>query len=172
MYNCWTFTLQLPNFCLEKLLKSFQCGFLFNVMNLAKQQLRSKYGSEIDKNLLIPFVRLSLQFSHLTFQHRLTFSILVFKISLCAEPHLEPSQTSTRLIIWSFLFRAEFLRGTLHVQFHPGVNFTPGLSSPLSLVKLYFLFTCSTEVKSRPYPYFTLDRAKFTPGVIRHDFNV
>ena len=67
------------------------------------------------------------------------------------------------------------LRGTLHVQFHPGVNFTHGLSSPLSLVKLTFLYTCSIEVKSHPYPYFShalKTGAKLTLGLIRHDFNV
>ena len=37
----------------------------------------------------------------------------------------------------------------LHVQFHPGVSFTPGLSLSLSLVKSFFLYTCSTKVKSR-----------------------
>ena len=44
-----------------------------------------------------------------------------------------------------------------------------------SLVKLIFLYTCSTEVKSRPYPYFThvlKTVVKLTPGVIRHDSNV
>ena len=58
------------------------------------------------------------------------------------------------------------LRGTLHVLFHPGVNFTPGLSSPLSLVNLIFLYTCSTEVKSHPYLYFApvlKTRAKLPP---------
>ena len=39
-----------------------------------------------------------------------TFFILFFKISLCAETHLEASQTSTWLIIRSFPFQAEFLR--------------------------------------------------------------
>ena len=36
MHNCWTSILQLPNFRLEMFLKSFQYGFLFNVMELAK----------------------------------------------------------------------------------------------------------------------------------------
>ena len=39
-----------------------------------------------------------------------TFFILFIKISLYAEAHLEPSETSTGLIIWSLPFRAEFLR--------------------------------------------------------------
>ena len=39
-----------------------------------------------------------------------TFFILLFKISLFADYHLEPSQTSSELIIWSFPFRAEFPR--------------------------------------------------------------
>ena len=42
------------------------------------------------------------------------------------------------------------LRGTLRVWFPSGVTFTRGLRSPLSLVKLIFLYTCSTEVKSHP----------------------
>ena len=33
-------------------------------------------------------------------------------------------------------------------------SFTPGLSSPLFLVKLIFLYTCSTELKSGPLPLF------------------
>ena len=58
----------------------------------------------------------------------------------------------------------------LHISRTLFTNFTPGLSSPLSLVKPFFLYTCSTEVKSHPYPYFT--PVLKTPGVIRHDFNV
>ena len=58
MHNCWTSMLQFPNFRFEKFLKSFQYSFLSNVMGLAKQQIRSKYCSEIHKNLPIPFVRL------------------------------------------------------------------------------------------------------------------
>ena len=61
------------------------------------------------------------------------------------------------------------LRGMLHVWFHPGVNFTHWLSSPLSLVKLIFLCTCSTEVKTRPC---LEDKGETHLGVIRHDFNV
>ena len=67
------------------------------------------------------------------------------------------------------------LRGTLHVQLHPGVNFTHGSSSPLSMVKLIFLYTCSIEVKSHSYPYFShvlKTGAKLTLGLIRLDFNV
>ena len=48
-------------------------------------------------------------------------------------------------------------------------SFSPGLSSPLSLAKLFFLHTCSTEVKSRPY---LEDSGETHPGVIQHDFNV
>ena len=54
-------------------------------------------------------------------------------------------------------------------------SFTPGLCLPLSLVKLIFLHTCSTKVKSRPYPYFApvlKAGVKLTPGVIQHDLNV
>ena len=54
-------------------------------------------------------------------------------------------------------------------------SFTPGLCLPLSLVKLIFLYTCSTKVKSRPYPYFApvlKAGVKLTPGVIQHDLNV
>ena len=32
----------------------------------------------------------------------------IFQINLCGEPYVESSQTSTRLIIWSFPFWAEF----------------------------------------------------------------
>ena len=70
---------------------------------------------------------------------------------------------------------AWFIRGTLHVWFHPGVNFTPRLSFPLSLVKVIFLYTCLTEVKSCSYYYFAIvlkTGAKLTPGIIQHDFNV
>ena len=58
---------------------------------------------------------------------------------------------------------------------HYTYSFTPGLCFSLSLVKLIFLYTCSTEVKSRPYPYFALvlkTGVKLTPGVVQHDLNV
>ena len=78
---------------------------------MQNSSLRSKYGSEIHKNLSIPFMRLCnpviWHFSVTLFS---TFFILFFKISLCAEARLEPIQTSTGLIIWSFPFQAEFLR--------------------------------------------------------------
>ena len=41
------------------------------------------------------------------FQH---FSSYFFKISLCAEAHLETIQTSAELTIWRFSFRADFPR--------------------------------------------------------------
>ena len=68
-------------------------------------------GSCLMSNLSIPFVRLcSSVICYFSITLFSTFFILFFKISLCAEAHLESSQTSTGLIIWSFPFRAEFLR--------------------------------------------------------------
>ena len=52
----------------------------------------------------------TLQPCHLTFQYRLVSNVIrpIFNISLCAEPHLEPSQTSAGQIVWRFSFQAEF----------------------------------------------------------------
>ena len=54
-------------------------------------------------------------------------------------------------------------------EFHPWIESAPASG------QTFFLYTCSTEVKSHPYPYFApvfKTEAKLTPGVIRHDFNV
>ena len=67
-----------------------------------------------------------------------------------------------------------FTWGTLHKSLNSWVNLTPGLSSPLSMVKLIFLYKCLIEVKSLPWPYFTpvfKTRAKLTPGLIQLNFN-
>ena len=67
-----------------------------------------------------------------------------------------------------------FTWGTLHKSLNSGVNLIPGLSSPLFMVKLIFLYKCLIEVKSLLCPYFTpvfKIRAKVTPGLIQLDFN-
>ena len=78
-------------------------------MDLAKYKLSSKYGdsygSEIYKIFPIPFVRLcSLVITHFSIALFSTFFLLLIKIRLCADAHLEPSQTTTTMIIWSFPF--------------------------------------------------------------------
>ena len=76
---------------------------------MQNSSLRSKYRSEIHKNLSIPFMRLCnpviWHFSMTLFS---TFFILFFKISLCAEAHLEPSRTYIEFSISGLNFSGLF----------------------------------------------------------------
>ena len=81
--------------------------------------------------------------------------VIFFQKLQCVDPMPEKMQVPVKLFLYSFC---------VHIKILVTVGVT-----------LKFLYTCSTEVKSHHYPYFTTvfkTGSKLTPGVIQHDFNV